>query len=133
MTVANPYIARARIQSLRRYLPVSPNLHPDEGDVPKEMMLEGFEYIPTAPLSEDRKEARRMMAEIQEIRKDLPDLDCGSCGAPSCAAFAEDIIRGEICADECVVFMRKVFHDYLSAHPYEKVTPQENKNNGEEN
>lgn len=122
MTVANPYIARARIQSLRRYLPVSPNLHPSNEDVPSDMLLPGFEYIPTAPLHEDRKEARRMMAEIQEIRKDLPDLDCGSCGAPSCAAFAEDIIRGEICADECVVFMRQVFHDYLSAHPYEKVS-----------
>jgi len=120
MTVANPYIARARIQSLRRYLPVSPNIHPLSEDVPADMMLPGFEYIPTAPLHEDRKEARRMMAEIQEIRKDLPDLDCGSCGAPSCAAFAEDIIRGEICADECVVFMRRVFHDYLSAHPYEQ-------------
>ncbi len=132
MTVANPYIARARIQSLRRYLPVSPNLHPDDGDVPDSMLLEGFEYIPTAPLSEDRKEARRMMSEIQEIRKDLPDLDCGSCGAPSCAAFAEDIIRGEICADECVVFMRKVFHDYLSAHPYEKVSRETNNDESEE-
>ncbi len=114
MTVANPYIAKARIQSLRRYLPVSPNFHPDEGDVPGEVMLPEFEYIPSSPLSPDRKEARRMMAEIQEIRKDLPDLDCGSCGAPSCAAFAEDIIRGETCADECVVFMRKVFHDSLA-------------------
>ncbi len=116
MTVANPYIAKARIQSLRRYLPVSPHLHPKGSDVPEEMMLSGFDYIPTAPLSEDRKEARRMMAEIQEIRKDLPDLDCGSCGAPTCAAFAEDIIRGEICADECVVFMREAFHNYLQAH-----------------
>lgn len=114
MTVANPYIAKARIQSLRRYLPVSPNFHPDEGAVPGEVMLPEFEYIPSSPLSSDRKEARRMMAEIQEIRKDLPDLDCGSCGAPSCAAFAEDIIRGETCADECVVFMRKVFHDTLA-------------------
>ena len=67
------------------------------------------------------------MSEIQEIRKDLPDLDCGSCGAPTCAAFAEDIIRGDICADECVVFMRKVFHDYLAAHPYESVASKEEK------
>ena len=125
MTVTNPYIARARIQSLRRYLPVSPNLYPQGDSVPENVLLPGFEYIPTAPLSEDRKEARRMMSEIQEIRKDLPDLDCGSCGAPTCAAFAEDIVRGEICADECVVFMRKVFHDYLAAHPYESVVSKE--------
>ena len=36
--------------------------------------------------------------------------------ALSCAAFAEDIVRGEICADECVVFMREAFHNYLAAH-----------------
>jgi len=115
MTVANPYIARARIQSLRRYLPVSPNLHPQGDCVPDEVMLPGFESIPTAPLSEDRKEARRMMSEIQEIRRDLPSLDCGSCGAPSCSAFAEDIIRGTASASECVVFMREALQSYRAA------------------
>ena len=113
MTVANPYIAKARIQSLKRYLPVSPNLHPGEGDVPEEAVMPPVEYAPASPLSQDRKEAMRMMADIQDIRKDLPDLDCGSCGAPTCAAFAEDIVRGEACTDECVVFMRMVFHDYI--------------------
>ncbi len=127
MTVANPYIAKARIQSLRRYLPVSPNYHPDDADLPDDVMVSGFEHIPSSPLSLDRKEARRMMAEIQEIRKDLPDLDCGSCGAPSCAAFAEDIIRGETCADECVVFMRQVFHDSLLSHQRESMNKQKSK------
>lgn len=116
MTVANPYIAKARIQSLRRYLPVAPNFHPADGNVLEEVLIPEVEYIPQAPLSENRAEAMRMMAYIQEIRKDLPDLDCGSCGAPTCAAFAEDIIRGETCADECVVFMREVFHDYIARH-----------------
>lgn len=41
MTMANPYIAKARIQSLKRYLPVSPNLHPGEGDVPGEAAMPG--------------------------------------------------------------------------------------------
>ncbi|MBR6650440.1 MAG: 4Fe-4S binding protein [Clostridia bacterium] len=116
MTVANPYIAKARIQSLKRYLPVSPNTHEAMGDVPDYVMMPELEYQPTCPLSTNRKEAMRMMADIQEIRKDLPDLDCGSCGAPTCAAFAEDIVRGETCADECVVFMRQVFHDYIARH-----------------
>lgn len=116
MTVANPYIAKARIQSLKRYLPVSPNSHSAAGDVPDYVLMPELEYQPSCPLSRDRKEAMRMMADIQEIRKDLPDLDCGSCGAPTCAAFAEDIVRGETCADECVVFMRQVFHDYIARH-----------------
>ena len=132
MAVTNPYIARARIQSLRRYLPVLPN-HISKGEgVPEDILLPGFEYIPTAPLSEDRKEARLMMAEIQEIRKDLPDLDCGSCGAPSCAAFAEDIIRGETCADECVVFMREAFHSYLKAHSEASIIKNEREDGKDE-
>ena len=44
---------------------------------------------------------------------DLPGLDCGSCGAPTCMAFAEDIVKGETNADECTVTMRMIFHDYL--------------------
>ncbi len=116
MTVANPYIAKARIQSLKRYLPVSPNMHAAEAGIPQYALMPELEYQPTCPLSNNRKEAMRMMADIQEIRKDLPDLDCGSCGAPTCAAFAEDIVKGETCADECVVFMREVFHDYIARH-----------------
>ncbi len=134
MTVANPYIAKARIQSLRRYLPVSPNYHPQNNtDVPDEVLMPEVEYIPQTPLSEDRAEAMRMMACIQEIRKDLPDLDCGSCGAPTCAAFAEDIIRGETCADECVVFMRQVFHDYIARHKKEQMQLKNKEASADEN
>ncbi|MBQ7836631.1 MAG: 4Fe-4S dicluster domain-containing protein [Clostridia bacterium] len=130
MTVANPYIAKARIQSLKRYLPVSPNSHSADGSVPDYVMMPELEYEPTSPLSKDRKEAMRMMADIQEIRKDLPDLDCGSCGAPTCAAFAEDIVRGETCADECVVFMRQVFHDYIARHQMRMEEEAEKRRNG---
>lgn len=35
-----------------------------------------------------------MMSEIERIRRTLPGIDCGACGAPSCRAFAEDIVRG---------------------------------------
>ena len=32
------------------------------------------------------------MSEIQELKKELPGIDCGSCGAPNCRAFAEDVV-----------------------------------------
>ena len=131
MTVANPYIAKARIQSLKRYMPVSPNLHIENNEIPDYAEMPELEYLPACPLSNDRIEALHMMADIQEIRKDLPDLDCGSCGSPTCAAFAEDIVRGEACADECVVFMRQVFNDYLTRHRennLKKIEEEENEN-----
>ncbi len=113
MTVANPYIAQARLQSLKRYLPVSPN-RPASDWIPDQYFHEKtVEYNPYSLLSDDRKTAMRMMSDIEAITKELPGLDCGSCGAPTCMAFAEDIVKCETSADECTVIMRQIFHEYL--------------------
>jgi len=116
MTVANPYIAQARLQHLKRYLPVSPN-RPEKDDIPEyAYVTEGMEYDPYNALSEDRGVARQMLSDMQSIRSALPGLDCGSCGAPTCMAFAEDIVKGETNVDECTVIMRMLFHEYLEQH-----------------
>lgn len=121
MTVANPYIAQARLQSLKRYLPVSPN-RPASDWIPDEYFQEKtVEYNPYSLLSDDRKTAMRMMSEIEAINEELPGLDCGSCGAPTCMAFAEDIVKNETNVDECTVIMRQIFHDYLSKKRDESV------------
>ncbi len=113
MAVANPYIAQARLQSLRRYLPVSPN-RPASEWIPDEYFRENeVEYNPYSLLSDDRKTAMRMMSDIEALRGELPGLDCGSCGAPTCMAFAEDIVKNETNVDECTVIMREIFHEYL--------------------
>ena len=57
-----------------------------------------------------------MMQEIEEIAKTLPQIDCGSCGAPTCMAFAEDVVKGETTADECTVILRMLFHDQLEKY-----------------
>lgn len=112
MTVENPYIAQARLQSLKRYLPVSQNWdfreNDDENNIPKEYFAKnGVEYSPVSALAKDRAEAMRIMAEIQSIHETLPELDCGSCGAPTCYCFAEDIVKGEADTEECIVHMRE--------------------------
>ena len=56
------------------------------------------------------------MSDIEKISNKLPGIDCGSCGAPTCMSFAEDIVKGETCADECTVLMRAIFHEYLKEH-----------------
>ena len=40
---------------------------------------------------------------IQSLKEDLPGIDCGSCGAPSCTAFAEDCVKGESTVDQCPI------------------------------
>jgi len=37
----------------------------------------------------------------------LPGLDCGSCGAPTCFAHAEDIYENEAKLYDCVVLRAK--------------------------
>ena len=63
----------------------------------------------------------RMMSEIEEITGCLPGLDCGSCGAPKCMAFAEDIVKNETTADECTVIMRELFHEYIQEKKHESI------------
>lgn len=108
MTVANPFIAKARLQSLRRYLPVSQNWASDnDGTVPDEISVkEKIEYKPVS-LGESMDKSIKMMSKMEKIRKRLPGIDCGSCGAPTCSAFASDVVRGDATIEECIVFMRK--------------------------
>ena len=45
-------------------------------------------------LDDNRLEAMKKALRVKEIYSKLPQLDCGNCGAPSCMAFAEDVVRG---------------------------------------
>jgi Na+-translocating ferredoxin:NAD+ oxidoreductase RNF subunit RnfB len=44
-----------------------------------------------------------MMADIQRFKEALPGIDCGSCGAPTCRAFAEDVIKKTACPEDCLI------------------------------
>ena len=69
-----------------------------------------------------------MMSDIQAIREMLPDIDCGSCGAPTCAAFAEDVVRGDACVDDCTIIMRMLFHESLEQRKDSSRTESKNEN-----
>lgn len=105
MTVENPFIAKARLQTLRRYLPVSQNmLQKDERYIPSGCFFGGIpDYSPLSQLGSNIAESMRMMADIQSIKEQLPGIDCGSCGAPNCRALAEDIVKGDSTIDACVI------------------------------
>ena len=61
------------------------------------------EYQPISRLSDSMAESMRMMADIQNLKDSLPGIDCGACGAPSCRAFAEDVVRGLTTVDDCLI------------------------------
>jgi Na+-translocating ferredoxin:NAD+ oxidoreductase RNF subunit RnfB len=47
------------------------------------------------------------MQERDRIAARLPGIDCGACGSPTCAAFAEDVVIGDAGLAQCV-FVRQV-------------------------
>ena len=103
LTVENPFIAKARLQALRRYMPISQNSLPkDTNYIPADYLFEELpEYQSFSRLGSTIAESMRMMADIQSFKSTLPGIDCGSCGAPTCRAFAEDVIKKTACPEDC--------------------------------
>ena len=53
-------------------------------------------------LDDDIQKAIEKLEMIEEILDFLPGLDCGSCGAPTCRALAEDVVRGFANIEDCI-------------------------------
>ena len=110
LTIQNPFIAKARLQTLRRYLPVSQNVLKKEETtyIPDAYLFEDFpEYHTFTKLGSTIAESMRMMADIQKLKSELPGIDCGSCGAPNCRAFAEDVISRHAVVEDCPIRLFK--------------------------
>ena len=101
LTVENPYVAKARLKKLRKYLPVAMN-HA-ESLIPEIQWDKELEYASVLSLDDDFQAALHKMNELERIAGDLPGLDCGSCGAPSCRALAEDVVRGLAKESDCIM------------------------------
>lgn len=100
LNVENPYVAKTKLYRIRKHLPVSLN-HIEEV-APEFLWDTPLEFVPVLKLDEDVWAAMEKMAKVDEICDSLEGLDCGSCGAPSCRALAEDIVRGMASADDCI-------------------------------
>ncbi len=108
LCVGNPFNAKLRIKKMLGDLPEYYCAY----DLSKENREQIYatrklEYLPAFLLDEDRSTAFEKMAKIHEIRKKLPGMDCGSCGAPSCNAFAEDIVQHKAQLSGCAFHKRK--------------------------
>lgn len=110
LTIQNPFIAKAKLRAIRRYLPVSQSfLEKDNEYLPEEFLFNTLPtYKPISRLSDSMAESMRMMADIQKIKAELPGLDCGSCGAPNCRALAEDIVKNQAKIEDCLIRLHRI-------------------------
>ena len=99
-------------------MPVTRNhLPPGTGPVPEECLtVRADAFRSVSALNESRRESIRMMMEIERILQELPSLDCGSCGAPTCRAFAEDVVLGRTDINECIFRMRERLKQLMEEH-----------------
>ena len=106
LNIENPYVAAVRLKRLARYRPVSCN---HIGDVipPEAKWDRELDYSPVMQLDKNPMRAMEMLGRMGEIEGRLRGLDCGSCGAPSCRALAEDIVRGYAAEDSCIYVLQE--------------------------
>ena len=114
LQVENPYIAKAKMKHLRRTMPVSLN-HLTEASAGLVHWDKTLAYNPVMELGATNSERFARYARMEELTAALPGLDCGSCGAPTCEALAEDIVRGTARLDDCTVLMRRRMEAVLRA------------------
>ena len=112
LNVENPYMAKARTQILRKYLPVSLN-HLENDTIPEDMFnTNELKPVSGIKLADSLAESLAIMQKIKDIERTLPGIDCGACGAPSCKAFAEDVATNHAKESDCVFKMRDKVFEY---------------------
>ena len=66
---------------------------------------------PVLKLDPDFRVALKMMEQIEKIEAQLPGMDCGACGSPSCRCQAEDIVRGFSSEIDCIYKLKEKYRD----------------------
>jgi iron only hydrogenase large subunit-like protein len=106
LVVENLYVARSAIMNLLRKYGRS-------GQVDRDKIMERYRQgyyslesrlapRPLRPLDPDLAKAIEKKNRKYGIYNSLPKIDCGCCGAPTCRAFAEDIVRGLAKIEDCI-------------------------------
>ena len=106
LTVENMYVARSNIINLMAK-------HGSASGVKQQEIVEKYrqgyydlehrlEPRPLRPLDPDRAVAIEKKKRKEAILRSLPRIDCGCCGAPTCEALADDIVRGLAVIEDCI-------------------------------
>ncbi|MCL2109032.1 MAG: 4Fe-4S dicluster domain-containing protein [Oscillospiraceae bacterium] len=109
LAVENPYMAKVKLNILRKYLPVS-GARIDEAVPPYAYRNEEIEYMPVFNLGGTVEESINLMKAIDKLIEKFPGLDCGCCGAPTCRAHAEDVAKGYATEKECIHILRELYN-----------------------
>jgi Na+-translocating ferredoxin:NAD+ oxidoreductase RNF subunit RnfB len=107
LTIAGRYAAQKNLHSvIRRLGEQTPSVNEEKvRALLREHFFDFEEEIrarSVQPLADDLRTAIALKREIDSILELLPKKDCGACGAPTCAAFAGDVIKDDATITDCV-------------------------------
>lgn len=113
LTVENPFIARVKLKKIRNDIVEIKNYvdWKDKKTIKRAFWKEKPEYKPVFTLADNMIDSMNKMEEAEKLMKKFPGLDCGSCGAPTCRALAEDIVRGVANERYCFAVLRKLYKE----------------------
>jgi len=77
-------------------------------------MQQKYEPRPIRALDEDLGKAIEKQRKKDEIYNSLPKIDCGICGAPTCMAFAKDVVKGDAQLSDCIFNVPSRFKELTS-------------------
>ena len=99
----NRFLTALRLSDLAQKAPTK-NPTTDRYHNYLENNMSAGEVNPLAMIRYDRDVAKALkkMEQARLLKKQLPGIDCGACGAPSCEALAEDVVCGLALPDSCI-------------------------------
>lgn len=109
LNMVNPFLASRRIARQSHKKPEVREF--DRLDIDDMTWQKEVRGVAAYTLDDDLQEAMRKLEVMDKIFDELPKLDCGSCGAPSCKALAEDVARGFANENDCIFKMREKIRD----------------------
>ena len=104
LAVENPYITKIKVIRLVQQFGRQRKITDDEVNKLREYLSCDVKLssLPIKPLGRDAVDAIKKVKERESIIESLPKIDCGAFGAPTCRAFAEDVIQGRAEILDCV-------------------------------
>ncbi|WP_277397862.1 [Fe-Fe] hydrogenase large subunit C-terminal domain-containing protein [Natranaerofaba carboxydovora] len=105
LNVQNPYVTQVRFREVMDSLSGNgSNYELLKEELPKDFTPQKITLSPRpiGGLSEDISNSLRKLGMLEKTLSDLPRIDCGACGAPTCRDFAEDIVQKRAEIHSCV-------------------------------
>lgn len=108
LTVENPFVAKTKLNRVLDNTELVPSKVGFSAEIEEKVKWKyPVKFNAVMKLDENMEVALKMLTQIEELYNDLPQIDCGSCGSPSCHAMAEDIVRGFAKKTDCIFKLKE--------------------------